>query len=217
MNNKIIFIFCFFIYSIPFYSNAQNAVSISYYDLEKTSRNIGILFSKKINNYTYSIGLKAHINDPLTIATDFNRNLYSDKWIEHIGLIFNSERNIITKHNFALFGFYNLQLTRKRQRNIHQVRNISNGRIFDTVLIRGPYVCMENNIGIGIKQKIYKSLSIFGGIGGGLALTYKGLGVPIDGTFLGIEGLDWQFTRVWNIGLTYDLINESKKNNKISR
>ncbi|MBA3900450.1 MAG: hypothetical protein H0X62_09620 [Bacteroidetes bacterium] len=158
----------FFFQLLPLFSFSQNTVLLTKYNSNYLGNNFSFCAGAKINNYSFLIGPKFHIN---TLKEDHSNNLFfkrgfATSFSEHIGIEGNIFRYLNIKNaNFTPFLFYTFQYSKMGTKNefytpIHNF--LPNGAVLyerETALL-SPSGYFENTIGSGLTIKASNSFQI---------------------------------------------------------
>ncbi len=191
-------------------TSAQYNITSSYNSVH-IGRNANIGVAKNLGNHSIGIALKYGFNS----VTANNYNEIFKKCFYAVNLVERFGFNLDYHYNFNLeklaitpFVFYNFQFTNSHTKNkgylpytYDPITNIvlyeKYGEFF------GPTIALENYVGIGYRVDITEKIYINNKIGFGLVSYFN-----VDNRILGAG--NWEFGRVFSIGIGYSLNNKEK-------
>ncbi len=162
---------------LSFSSFSQCSVEFNYNDVY-IGRNINLSWKKTISNFSISTGVTYHINriDKVPIGTFIKKSAYAENFGQRFGIQIGIEYFLIKNSHFKLGLFYNNQTSFISQ--VHKMYYaydtlVSNPQSeFDYLYIKherifGPFITVDNVIGITLKNNITDNLylSTKGGFG----------------------------------------------------
>ncbi len=184
------------------------------YNSVHIGRNINLSIKQNYNKHSFIFGVKYHIN---SIVYDnqnniFKKRFYATSFGEHWGVNFGYQRNFMfLKKSFYPFIFYNFEFTNSHTHNemYIPVAYAEDGRVLYSRVIEifGPTIALENNIGIGMQQKILNKFYLYQKIGAGMVF-YTNIDDRLIGGYT--ADFDWEFCHILSIGLIYRF-NEQQK------
>ncbi len=204
------FVFLLFISLLPIkilFAQISSGIRLNY-NWSYIGKNIDMSFQKSFKNNTVYAGFKYYLNIPFK---DNQNNVtknryYSATFIEHFGLTAGYEYRINIKNSdLTPFIFYNFQFSDNRiyDYNIIMPFNFYNGKMLYKKypdIYTNPMPVIDNNIGIGLKFKLYKRIYVSARAGIGIGLFYFDSSSPYS---WGQSHWDWELTTFFNIGLIY--------------
>jgi hypothetical protein len=207
---------------LSFSSFSQSSVEFNYSDVY-IGRNISLSWKKTISNFSISTGVTYHINriDKVPIGTFIKKSAYAENFGQRFGIQIGLEYFLIKNSHCKLGLFYNNQTSFISQ--VHKMYYaydtlVSNPQSeFDYLYIKherifGPFITVDNVIGITLKNNITDNLylSTKGGFG---FLLWKNT----DNSVLILGGKktnqNYNFTSFFSIGIGFTF---HKKTNKCS-
>jgi len=169
-------------------------------------RNITITLKKDLKKHSFLFGAKYNINKIVHDNQNnvFRKRFYATDWQEHFGF------NIGYQYNFSLkssslkpFAFYDFQFTNSHTRNLMYLPydyDINGDVLYKEYLeFFGPFIALENNIGIGFTANLSENIFLSQKAGVGI-VTFHGN----DPKRPFING-SWEFGYIISIGLGYHL------------
>jgi hypothetical protein len=208
MKNQIITIILLFCSNILF---SQSALSLSF-NSTASGRNIAIDYSKQLNSkHELGAGLRININrirQPDDEANVYYKRLYVTKFYQYIGIQLYHHRSIFKSWQCVKpYLFYNLQMTYSTSRTSSYLPYSydTNGDVLykNYIDFFGPFLWIDQYIGIGFKAEIVNSLFIFENLGPGILFI-----IGDDKSILqNHEKFTWELGFLFSVGLSYDITN----------
>ena len=150
-------------------SKPKNEIDISYYSTHIGS-NISAEFNKNIKKHTFIIGVKCHLNHYVQptgpVGYVYRKQFIAETPQQFIGLTLGYEYHLKDINPYVSpYLFFNSQYANMKTK-YRTSENTTNGLLFET-WTQGPYIALENTIGIGLSVKLNErfSLNQSGGIG----------------------------------------------------
>jgi hypothetical protein len=182
---------------------------------------IKVNYARKKNKSEWELGLRYHINRPITDNRGYalHHRLYAADFGQHLGLNIGYRRDIRISHSqLNPYWFYNLagmkMITHDLLEKCVKDSSYTIGPNNDTIITYStqieriryygePLIQVENVFGVGISVQAYKNLYLDALAGGGIALIW-------------LQGADraggkkfryytWEFTEYLRLGLSYKL------------
>jgi len=195
--------------------NAQTQI-FSAYNLTHSGKSITLVISKTINNkHEFGGGIRFNINSlkhPDDQMNVYLKRLFATKPIHYFGIEGFYHISFFRKWKHVKpFAFYDLQATYSttRSRVFLPVGYDSNGdELFKQYIIyRGPFVWIEQNIGLGFTANLFNNFFIYQKIGGGIALI-----IGYDKQIINKQNIfEWEFSPLINVGVGYRFEKKDKK------
>lgn len=195
---------------------AQTNISLGYYDSEMTSRNIGLIVSKRKKKHTYSYGIKYHIDDKLQpVVYPWGGNLYADNFAQHFGIMLGYEHDLFRNNKVALKAAYSFQGIVNGVRNIYRIYDIQANSFYYDTYKKTPVLFVDNLLSLALNVNLTDKIGFYAQFGGGLS-NYVYPDKDSDVKILGVKGsYSWDFIRyAYSAGISYTLANTSKKKKK---
>ncbi len=211
--------FCYLALFFSFSSFSQSSIEFNFNDVY-IGRNLSVNWKKHYPNLSFSTGLTYHINriDKVPIGTFIKKSALAENFGQRFGLQFGFEYFFLKNEHFRLGFFYNNQISFINQ--IHKMyfaydTLVSNPQSESDYLytkserIFGPFITIDNVIGITMKNSITENiyLTTKGGFG---FLLWKNT----DDSVLLIGGKknnqSYNFTSFFSIGLGYTFSKREK-------
>ncbi len=186
---------------------AQADLSVNYNNIH-SGNSISILISKKINQdielgggVRFNINSLKHSDDQQNI---FYNRLFATKPYHFIGIDGFINRYIFQEWNkVKTFIFYDLQMCYSTTRNrlFFPIGQLTNGNyIYEEVITGfGPFLWVENYLGLGFKVDLFKSFFLTQRIGFGVDLMF-GEDVHLSAMS---DKFSWEFGEIINVGLGF--------------
>jgi hypothetical protein len=155
---------------------SQDALTFSY-NATESGRNVAFDYSKMFNSkHEIGAGLRININSitqPDDQSNIYYKRLYAIYFYQFFGLHIYYHRMILEKWQcIKPYFFYDLQLTKSTTRSSMFIPYSydTNGDVLykNYVEYFGPFLWIDQNIGMGFKAKLFKSLFLFENIGVGM-------------------------------------------------
>ena len=175
---KLIIFSCLLVGSINIYSQNNLTGSINY---TESGRNICLDYSRTLkDHHTIGLGLRININSikqPDDQSNIFYRRLYATEFYQFFGIHTFYQRRLFEKWNcFKPYFFYDLQITKATTRTSMYIgyQYSATGEVLykQSIEYFGPFIWVDQNIGIGFNITIYKSISLFENFGLGYSLLF---------------------------------------------
>jgi hypothetical protein len=204
--NKIIITFLFLL--VVFNLDAQVDLSVSYNNIH-SGNSMLILCSKKINpKYELGGGIRFNINskeqgdDQNNVFYD---RLYATEPYQYFGIDAHINRYIFLKmENVKPFIFYDLQLAYSTTHNrfFNPIGQLTNGNYVyeETITGFGPFLWVENYVGVGFKVDLYESFFLTQRLGFGVDLIF---GYDEYLSQMAVEKFAWEFGGIIDVGFGY--------------
>ena len=154
-------------------SFAQNAATISF-NTSTLRESLIIGYSKTFHqNHEIEVGLRFHINR-LTMPDDqesiYSRRMYASNFSQHFGLQLGYNWHFLPRlEHLKPFVFYELQAAYSTTRNhgygYTYYINEGTSQLEEYLVNFGPFLWLQNTIGVGFKVDIWKSFYLFEKIG----------------------------------------------------
>jgi len=188
-------------------SFSQTDLSFSYNSVH-VGRNVEINIKQNFKKkHSLIIGAKYHINSIIydNQGNVFKKRFYATSFKEHWGFTLGYQRNFFFKKtDFTPFIFYDFQFTNSHTHNKMYIpyTYAEDGRVlYDReIVIFGPTIALENNIGIGMEQKIFNNFYLYEKAGMGMVY-YTNIDNRLRGGYT--FDFDWEFCHILSIGLIY--------------
>lgn len=162
------------------YSEGQNLISLCLNHTE-SGRNLTFDYTRQIKNkHEIGLGLRFNINSitqPDDQSNIYYRRIFATEWYQYFGIHAYYHRRLFEKWNcFRPYVFYDLQVTKSTTRSslftpwaIDSNNNILYRNFVENF---GPFVWIDQNIGLGFRITVYKGLDIYEnfGLGGTLII-----------------------------------------------
>jgi hypothetical protein len=190
---------------------SQDALSFSF-NATESGRNVAIDYSKMFKaKHEIGAGLRININSitqPDDQGNIFYKRLYALNFYQFFGLHLYYHRLVFEKWQCVKpYLFYDLQLAASTTRSSAYVpfSYDTNGDVLYKNYIEyfGPFIWIDQNIGIGFKAKLFKSLYLFENFGLGMTLII-GEDKTLPTTY---DKLEWEMGCLITVGLAYNLSN----------
>ncbi|MFN8116633.1 MAG: hypothetical protein U0W65_11000 [Bacteroidia bacterium] len=147
----------------------KNEIDISYYSTDIGS-NISAEFNKNIKKHTFIVGVKCHLNHYVQ-PTGPTGYVYRKQFIaetpqQFIGFTLGYEYHFKDINPYVSpYFLFNSQYA-KMKTKYRTAENTTNGLLIDS-WTQGPYIALENTVGLGLSVKLNErfSLNQSGGIG----------------------------------------------------
>jgi len=204
---KYFFISLVLLFSLS--SKAQIDLSVNYNNTH-SGNSILLIASKKLNaKYELGGGVRYNINS-LNHSDDqanvFKNRLYATKPFQFIGIDGFVHRSVFSKwEKVKPFIFYDLQLAYSTTRNRSFIP-VGQGLLYgepeylyiEDIVNFGPFLWMEQNIGIGFKVDLFNSFYLTQRIGLGADLFF---GSDDQLMLMRINKFSWEFGGLINVGI----------------
>lgn len=203
---NIILIFILLCLSVGLY--AQTDISFAF-NSTTAGRNLAFGISKSFNGKNeIGLGIRLNINK-LKMPDDQNhvffKRLYARNFIEFLGLQANYKRKIFKNLNcIQPYIFCDLQITHSSNRSVAFLPYAYEPETGDVLykqylIISGPYLWTEQNIGIGFKSNITKGVYLFQNIGVGATFIF-GKDIKLPETY---SKFNHEFGYLLSCGIAY--------------
>ena len=171
MSKKAIALFLFLL--VTCCSFAQNAATISF-NTSTLRESVVIGYSRALHqNHEIEVGLRFHINR-LVMPDDqesiYYRRMYASNFVQHLGLQLGYSWYFLPRlEHLRPFVFYELQAAYSTTRNrgygyTYYIEECSS-QLEEYLVSFGPFLWLQNTIGVGFNVDIWKSLYLFEKIG----------------------------------------------------
>jgi len=204
------------LFFLSFLSYSQS-VGINYFSTG-TGRNITANYGFTKNNNEFGLGLGYNINSikqPDDQSNIYYRRLFATRPIQHLNFNLFYHKYFLTKLNHIQpFAFYDFQMKYSTTRSSMYIPYAFDSTIVantpdEKVLYReyieyfGPFLWVENAIGIGFKVNIYKKwyLQQMAGLGIHIILGYDNRLARNEDNWC-----DWEFGGLFNLGIVYRIL-----------
>lgn len=205
---KFFLLFLTLLFSITILKSQDDLIIT--YNSTIAGRNIAFGYLKTFH-YKNEFGIMLRININKQTQNDdqnkvFVKRLYAKNFIQHLGIETSYRRRFLEKWKcINPFSFYDLQLTYSstRTKAFLPYTYDSNGDVLykEYIISLGPFFWLENNIGIGFKTKLFKSLYLIQKAGVGITLI-----LGKDETFPdSYDRIEWEFGYLLSVGIIYRL------------
>lgn len=174
-----------------------------------SGRTLDVFFNHNFrNDYKLGIGILFNLNNqriPDNQNNVFKKRLYSETFFQHIGLHFIYIKPIYRKwKNFEFDLFYNLQIKRAMTSSTAFIPLLNpdlnpNFLLIESKLKFGPFLWIQNTIGIAIEYNLWKEFYLNQKLGFGLEFIHG----KIDNLYLGPNNWTWVFAKQFNLGIVY--------------
>ena len=172
MSKKAIALFIFLL--AAYCSFAQNAAKVSY-NTSTLRESLIVGYSRAFRQtHEIEVGLRIHINN-LAMPDDqesvYNRRMYASNFAQHFGLQLGYNWYFLPQlEHLQPFVFYELQAAYSTTRNhgYGWTINVNDGTFIpleEYLVSFGPFLWLQNTIGVGFCVDIWKSLYLFEKIG----------------------------------------------------
>lgn len=187
----------------------QDYVSFGF-NATESGRNFTIDYSKKLNaKNELGVGLRINVNSirqPDDEGMIFYRRLYALEFYQFFGLHLYSHRMIFGKWQYVKpYLFYDLQITHSTTRSsaYWPYSYDTNGDVLykNSIDYFGPFLWIEQNIGIGFKAKLFKSFYLYENFGVGMTFIV-GEDKTLPTTY---DKFEWELGGMISIGCAYAL------------
>jgi hypothetical protein len=206
--SKLLLVACFF----SFVAQAQWQVQSTYVNSKIGTGGINLLVAKQVNNHRIGIGLRvnlyslAHKDDQGNIYTN---RFYPIDFYQKFGLAGFYQYNFLSRLKpTRLYGFFDVQLAHGPTRNriTSPYITLPDGTtLYEESFERfGPFLWMENTIGLGLQLVVHKNLDFHAQVGYGLMSIIGDKRHGKDNTAnLGRPFYDWELTYMFQVGFVY--------------
>jgi len=160
------------------------------------------------NEFKLGVGVLFNLNNlqfPDNQSNVFKKRLHSQTFFQHIGLhviyikpLYKSKRGV----EFDLF--YNLQIKRASTKSAAFTPLLNpdlnpNFLLIESNLNFGPFLWLQNSIGIALEYNLWKQFYLNQKLGFGLEFIHG----KIDNLYLGPNNWTWVFAKQFNLGIVY--------------
>jgi hypothetical protein len=173
---------------------------------------INLLAAKAVNRHQFGFGLRVNMYS-LGHKDDQNKvyvkRLYPKKFYQNFGLAGYYQFNLFSKINpTKLFLFTDVQITHSTQRNrdITPHSTLPDGRVLYQEFTDwfGPFLWIENTIGVGVQVPIYKNWSLINKFGFGvMSIIGDKWYAPENTAILVGPRYEWEICYTVQLGLSY--------------
>lgn len=200
------FILFISIFLTGFLSNAQEVTSkpkseldVSYYSTD-IGHNISVEYNKNVKKHTFIIGLKCHLNQYIPIngplgGYAYHKQFYADNFMQYFGASVGYEYHLKDINPYVSpYLLFNSQYANMKTKYRSSSENITTGVVIHT-MTDGPFVALENTIGVGLSIKLNDrfSLNQSAGIGSAFFLQQS------------THRWDWEMMYQWRMGISVKL------------
>lgn len=200
--------FILVLFLLPIFAMPQDFITASY-NSTASGRNISIGYAKYLaSGNEFGGALRINISK-ITQADDqstiYYKRLFATDWIHYFGLQLYYHRYFFERWNcikpYLLYDFQ-MSYSTTRSSMFSPYAYDVNGDVLYKNFIEyfGPFLWLEQSIGIGFKAKIFKSLYLFENLGATIQYIY---GEEEQILFRG--NFDWEFGYLISAGLAYEL------------
>jgi len=177
-----------------------------------SGRNISGGISKTIKDkYEFGVGVRYNINKwahPDDQGNLYLKRLYATKVYHHFGIeAFFHHKILPNWEDVSPFIFYDLQISYSTTRNrdyLPYTYDINGDVLYKKYIeIHGPFIWLEQCIGIGFNAKLINNLYLTQKIGGGTSFII-GKDEMLLGTY---DKFEWEFAGLIQVGLIYRINN----------
>jgi len=192
----------------------SQSVGINYYSTG-SGRNITSVYSFGNNKNEFGFGIGYNINSikqPDDQSNIYYKRLYATRFYQHLNLNLTYQRYVLSSNDiFKPFVFYDLQLKYSTTRSSMYIPYAFDSTIIantpdEKILYRkyivnfGPFLWVENTIGIGFMLHLYKQLYLKQMAGMGIVFT-----IGHDNQLAGRmdNWMDWEFGGLLNLGIVF--------------
>ena len=190
------------------FSQTKSGINLNF-NWSYIGENVELSYKKQFKNHSVYGGIKYHLNIPFSDNQNHvtKNRYYAESFIERFGLIAGYEYQFnINNSDLTPFVFWNIQFSDNRIYNPEII--LPYGYSEDGTLLyskfpdiyTNPMPVIDNNIGIGIRYKLYKNFYLSARAGVGIGMFYFDSSSPYA---WGNSYWDWEVTTFFNIGLTY--------------
>ena len=178
-------------------SMSKNEIDISYYSTHIGS-NIAVEYNKNIKKHTFIIGVKCHLNHYIEPTGPFGyayfKQFHADNFAQYIGATLGYEYHLKDINPYVSpYLLFNSQYANMSTK--HRNAEITNNGVLIITRTEGPYIALENTIGVGLSIKLNErfSLNQSAGIGSAFFLDQS------------IHRWDWSVMYQWRAGISVKL------------
>jgi len=188
--------------------HAQVDLSVNY-NSTHSGYSVLIMGSKRINkDYEFGGGLRYNINRKKQSDDQNNvfcKRLYATKIYQHLGVDVHVNRFIFKKwEKIEPYIFYDIQLAYSTTRNrfFNPIGQTEYGNFVyeESITSFGPFLWMENHVGIGYKVDLFKSFFLTQRLGVGVDLIF---GNDKYLSTMAHQSFTWEFGGLANLGIGY--------------
>jgi len=143
-------------------SKSKNEIDISYYSTDIGS-NIAFEYNKNVKKHTFIIGVKCHLNHYIEptgpVGNFYHKQFYADNFTQYIGATLGYEYHLKDINPYVSpYLLFNSQYANMKTK-YRTSENTNNGVLFET-WTGGPYIALENTIGVGLSIKLNERFSL---------------------------------------------------------
>lgn len=149
----------------------KNEIDISYYSTHIGS-NIAIEYNKNIKKHTFIIGVKCHLNHYIEPTGPYgyvyHKQFHADNFTQFIGATLGYEYHLKDINPYVSpYLLFNSQYANMKTK-YRTAENTNNGVLIKT-RTEGPFIALENTIGVGLSIKLNERFSLNQSVGIGSA------------------------------------------------
>lgn len=214
---KVLFLFIFLNTSGLLWSQNRQNISIGYHRFFVSKDNLALFYSRQTNKNEWGVGIKYHISQGIEAYGNFRgKNLYSKDWVQSLGLMAEYRRYFFdksykwTKFFRPYFVFHTAVSYKEAQGFVYAY--LADKEIYGYVIFREKPFLLENSVGFGGHFFQNNKISGYFQTGGGLLYGY--VDYPRY-KCCGGSAIEWNY--MFNLGLTYNLIDEEALKKKTKR
>lgn len=149
----------------------KNEIDISYYSTHIGS-NISVEYNKNVKKHTFIIGVKCHLNHYIEPTGPFGytyfKQFYADNFTQFIGATLGYKYHLKDINPYVSpYLLFNSQYANMKTK-YRNAENTNNGILINT-RTEGPFIALENTIGVGLSIKLNERFSLNQSVGIGSA------------------------------------------------
>jgi len=189
----------------------RQSIGLQFND-DHIGRNLNLTYRKGIQKWAVYGGIKYHLNSNVhdNAGHSYMKRFYAEEFHQHFGLKLGIERTFSLKTNSSeLYAFYDFQFTRAitKATDYYPAAYDTAGNLLykEHVSLFGPVNAFENTLGIGGRFKIKGPLYFTAFIGGSVIYITHGYYDPKHKTIVIGGNRNWEFSRMFGVGIEYKL------------